>query len=286
MRSERGIWADYRAGWTSLTQNWRVLPLIYGINLLMAFVAIGPLTKLLSLSLSRSPLGTQLANGFDYTLVTDLIRHGDFGLQLSVAVLGSFILIYALWAIFCQGGYMALIRYSGSAPLTEFWKGGAYYFFRFLRLSLYVAGLCGVFLLILATFLRNKTNPFELNYEGTVLRQMWILLGLFLVICFLLHTVKEMAKNYIARIDHAVITTANRQALRQSASMQALGLSLINLIVLLLCTALYFGLRKICGSALLPALLIGQVFLLFRIAYKYVRLASFHAHLNRKNPIA
>ncbi len=272
--------ASYLAGWRSLRQNWKVLLLTYGINLLLAFVAIGPLSNLLAMSIGRTTLGEKLSSTFDYTLITDIIRHEGSAFNISLAAMGSFIILYLPWAVFYQGGYMTIIRSDKQrVELKEFWRGGAEYFFRYLRLTVYTLGFTLIVMSILSKLLVNRIQPFKLESEAPLMTQFWISIFIFLTITFFVGIFKELAKNLIAASDRKMISTANTLALKGTLKSRAIFLSLINLIVLIVIAALYFLLRKIIGSYLIPAIILGQLFLFYRLAYKYVRLASYYYYL-------
>jgi len=246
---------------------------------LLAFVALGPLTNLLSASLSRNNLGSKLASDFDYTIITEIMRHHDVAFELSLALMASFLVLYLPWAVFCQGGFMAMIRqYPNKAPMTDFWRGGAYYFFRYLRLAVYIIALSGIILQVFQKFLLNGFSPFKLDSEGPMITKFWLLLIAFIGISILLHTIKTLSKNLIADEDHWNIGNANLKAIKL-LSARTIALQFINILVILFFAGLYFLLRKLLGSYLIPAILLGQLFLLFRMASKYVGLASFHHYL-------
>ena len=280
MSDYTGIGTIYLKGWQSLRKNWKVLILTYGMNLLLAFIAIGPLSNLLAFCIGHTTIGEQLSSTFDYTLITEIMRHEGNALNISLAAVSSFFLLYIPWTVFYQGGYMAMIRQqSRKALLRDFWRGGATYFFRFLRLSLYVLGVTFVIISILYKLLVRVINPLDLYSEGPLIKQFWISIIFFLVISFFISIFKELAKNLIAASDKPLISGTNILALRSTLKWRAIGLSLLNLLVLLMAVLLYCILRKLIGSYLIPAIIVGQLFLIFRLAYKYVRLASFYHHL-------
>lgn len=271
----------YLSGWRSLRRNWKALILTFCINLLLAFVAIGPISNLLAMSISRTTIGDKLSSTFDYTFITEIIRHEGSAFNISLAAMGSFVLLYLPWSVFYQGGYMAMIRKSSDrGELKDFWRGGAEYFFRFLRLSVYVLGFSLILLSILSRLLINRIQPFNLDSEAPIMTQFWISITLFLLVMFFVGIFKEIAKNLIAASDKTLITTANTLALKGTIKSRAIGLSLLNLLALSIVALIYFLLRKLIGSYLIPAVIVGQLFLLYRLAYKYVRLASYYYYLN------
>ena len=270
----------YMKGWQSMRKNWKVLLLTYGMNLLLAFVAIGPLSNLLTYSIGQTTIGKKVSSTFDYTLITEIIRHEGSGFNISLAAIGSFIVLYLPWSVFYHGGYMSLIRQdSNRALLRDFWRGGATYFFRFFRLALYVLGLSLIILAILCKLMATNINPLKLESEGPIITQFWISIFLFLTVSFFISVFKELAKNLIAATDNPIITRTNIMAIKGTMKLKAIGLSLVNLVALLIAGLLYFLLRKLIGSNVIPAIIVGQLFLVFRLAYKYVRLASFYHYL-------
>jgi len=277
MDNRRSIWEHYKKGWHLLLSNWKVILIVYGMNLLLAFVAMGPLSNALKKAFESSTLQEQFVSSFDYTLIMDFLHEYGTSVELSTAVMGYFAILYLLWSIFYTGGYLAVIRQRVHHNNSlNFWSGGAYYFFRFLRLTIYVLGIIGFVLFILSKiFSSGGTSPFVLDGEETLIAKGKFLLVIFLVVLFVIGIFKDFAKIKIAQADKFSIAQANMSATNRVFKLNTILLAFLNIVFLIFGLLLYLLLKKIMGGYLIPSLIIGQLFLLYRMAYKFVRLASF-----------
>ena len=262
--------------WVCVKQHWRIILLCLIINLFIAFIGLGPLSNVFKSAIAETVHHDKLVSGFDFTLVSDIMREFSSGLSVSNSLLLSLIIPFFLWSIFCSGGFMALIQqYPTQAPSSDFWRGGAYYFFRYLRLSL---GTFGVFILlgIIATsfFSMSGLSPFELSSEGPVIMRFWIAI-IFMVFCyFLIDLLKELCKVYIAKTDSRWFTKEFRKACKNLFKKHNLIIAGLNAVVFIAITLLYFLLKKLIGSWLIPTVICAQIYLIFRIAFRFTKLAS------------
>lgn len=267
----------YKEGWATLLSNKKVLLIIYGMNLLLAFVAMGPMSNLLGSVFGHNLLGAQLAEGFDYTIITEAIRHSDVGFSLSMNVLASFLILFIPWSVFYQGGMLALARqYPSDYRLLEFWRGGAYYFFRFLRLAVYAIVMMAVVSYLAYLIMKEGGfNPLNWESESGFIIKSRVLIILLLITYFSIATFRDIAKVSAAKNDPEFMLANNVAAFTAIGKSKILGLSFLNVVIALAAALLYAFLRKIVGGALLPALFLGQMYLIFRMMCTFVRLASF-----------
>lgn len=277
MDNNNSPWANYRQGWKIFLANWKIVFVVYGMNLLLAFVAMGPLSSALGDAFEYSPLQEAFVSSFDYTLIMDFIHQYGNSVELSIEVMSSFVILYLLWSIFYTGGYMALIQNSNNKQTRQqFWSGGAHYFFRFMRLTFYTLALHGVALFILGLlFNMGGTSPLILDSEEILITKLKYLIALFMLILFLVGIFKDIAKIHISASHRRFISKANLTALTRTFKRSSVALGILNVFFLLLGGLLYVLLKKIVGDHLLPSIIIAQLFLFYRIAYKFVRLASF-----------
>ena len=284
MKTLQHIVKAYKRGWAALKLYKMVILLVYSLNLLLAFVAVGPLSDLLSSVIGHTTLGALIENNFDFTVVTEIMRHSDVGLEISINILSSFVILYLPWSVFYQGGFLALARtYPEKVSLVEFWSGGAIYFFRFMRLATYcmlimaAAGFLAYKLMQIGSF-----NPLQWESELKVISTFKILVGGIFLIFFLVATFRDAAKIFIADNNSEFILKVNIQAFKFLLSGKIILLAALNITVLALVTITYAVLRKFIGSALIPAIILGQMFLIFRMMYSFVRISSFYNYCNNK----
>ncbi len=277
MGNNNSSWANYRRGWALLLTNWKIVLLVYGMNLLLAFIAMGPMSIALEKAFEYSPLQEAFVSSFDYTLIMDFINQYGNSVELSIEVLSSFVILYLLWSIFYTGGYMAIILNNDKSQIRQqFWSGGAYYFFRFMRLTFYTLAFLGVVLFLLGSlFKMGGISPLILDSEEVLISKAKYLLALFILILFLVGIFKDIAKVKIPILEKRFISRANLIAFKKTLKRNSVSLGILNVLFLLIGGLLYLLLKKIIGDHLLPSIIISQLFLLYRIAYKFVRMASF-----------
>lgn len=270
-------WQAYTRAWSSLASNWKVLPLIYAGNLLIAFIAMGPLSNVVKKAIEKTSYHDAFSQGFDYTLLMDILNNYGVGVNISLTLLVSMAIPVFLWTIFCAGGITGLIHdQPQSTSLSGFWLGGGKYFFRYLRLGLYVLGiLLAVIFLLLALFFSDDMHVFALDSEAPARSKFFLCLGLFGLIGFVVGIFKELAKAKIAHHESAIISLPNSMAFLTTLRLSSLMMGLLHFLVLLLVFGIYYLIRKLCGGYLIPAIIAGQLFLLYRIAHRYVKQASF-----------
>ena len=278
MVTDNSPWANYRQGWQTFLKHWKVALVVYVMNILLAFVAMGPLSKAVGRALEYSPLQEQFVSSFNHTLIMDFLHQYGYSIDLSINVIGSFMVLYLLWSIFYTGGYMGIIKNRENQQTGQhFWSGGARYFFKFMRLTLYTLAFIGAILFILGIiFSMGGTSPLVLDSEEALMGKLKYLVAIFIIIMFLIGVFKDVAKVKIADTESRFIDKANIAALRSVFNKHRLLLGFINVLFLILGGLLYLLLKKITGNFLIPTILISQLFLLYRIAYKFVRLASFY----------
>ena len=99
---------------------------------------------------------------------------------------------------------------------------------------------------------------------------------MFVVILFFATIVRDIAKVIIKEERHnLLITHSVIKAIKNTLSLRFVSLSLINLFFLVLGFLLYFLLKKVVSMTVL-LIVISQVFFVYRLVYRFVRLASFN----------
>lgn len=273
----KNILQSYGRGLLCARYNWKLIILLYLMNLLLMFIAIGPMTNLMKRVLGNSLELNTFQNGFNYTTLMDVVNnHGD-AVGISLIAIFTMFVPYALWIVFSSGGIVEVIKtYSVRSSLFIFWKGAATYFFRFFRVTVYVLIVYGLLIYVLYLFfMKDGLSPFDFDSEQILINRFWILLIIFAIGAFFIATFRDLTKVIIGHHDELVIFESVRESLKKLFSLQFILLSLLNVIVLLLLLGLYQLLKNLTGNALLMGVIVSQIFLLFRVAYRIVRLGSF-----------
>jgi len=269
---------SYRQAWKNVLFNWRLVLLLYAILLGLSFVALGPFLNLIDNVLGSRMMLKDFTSGFDYTSISDMLLHHGVAVNLSLSVILSFFIIYFLWSAFYSGGIMEVARHRNiRSSRLIFWKGSAEYFFRFLRLSIYVSLAYIILFGLSYYFLASKGfNPLQMETENDFIIRVKITAVVILVVGFFLSIFRDIARAIIVQKPNSFfLTFTNLKALGITFFPKFIFLSLLNLFFLGLGMALYLLLKKLLGNPVWIGLLLGQLFLAYRIFYRIVRLASF-----------
>ncbi|MDA8692545.1 hypothetical protein N9L92_00675 [Saprospiraceae bacterium] len=252
--------------------------MLYGFTLGFSFIALGPLSNLIEQTFGDSLMLTDMTSRFDYTAIMDMVHKNGSATLISLSAILSFFVVYLFWSAFYTGGLMAVSKHKNARTSTQvFWKGGSEFFFRYLRLSIFIfLFIVAVIFIMFLFFSIDGLNPLQLKSEDFLIFRFKILLGLLVVILFFVAIVRDIAKVIIKEECHLpLITHSILKAIRKTFSLRFIFLSLLNLLFLLLVFLLYLLLKSIVSQ---PVLLIifSQLFLIYRLTYRFVRLASFN----------
>ncbi len=252
---------------------------IYIIGVAILYLGFGPISNFIDQTLGRSLQLGDFTSRFDYDTIIDLINHYKPGVNVSINAILSTIIPYWLWSIFSTGGILKVSENRNVRSSTlKFWSGGAEFFFRFLRLKIYIFFLL-MFLLGLCYFYFSKDglSPLKLETEGMLISRFKFIICLMTVVGFFISIFKSVAQVLIFRHAHdPFIFAANKEAIRKFFTTRFIFLSILNLLFLLLGMALYLLLKRVLGDMLVALIIVGQLFLIYRIVYRYVRLSSFN----------
>ncbi len=279
----------YALAWKSLATHWRVLLIAHGVNFLLVLLTVRPFSKLVSATVGNTYFHDKVAGPFSYSLLTDFINNHGEAMGASLSMVITMVFPFLLWSVFCNGGYMLLSKkHIHSAPLSEFWRGGAMYFFRFLRLSIYVFLILAMLgSVCFALFSSGGLNPMSMDSENGLIRKFYFANAGFGIIYFIVSLFKELAKAQISiHSDHRMILKSLLKSVSRIFSFQSLALGLLNLVVLIFIGLIYYALRKLFGGAAVATIIVSQLFLVFRMAVRYVKQASFlyqESHLHSQS---
>ena len=272
------ILTTYSEALKSVLNKKKVVVLCYVISLIIAFIASGPLSNFLSLLLEQSYTLEELLMGFDYDVVMEIVNYNGISLRMSIGAILSGFILYILWSNFSAGGFLYLEKHKTNT-LSDFWKGGAYYFFRFIRLSIYQIIMLLISLaLAYLYFSKDGLNVLEMDSEVFLIGRFYFLLVILSLIVFITTIFRDLARCHIASRDEAIIFRSNLKAFKSTWKVKPILLALLNVLVLGIVLFIY----QISKSAFNPyagfLLIFTQVYLLLRIYFRAVRTLSF-SHL-------
>jgi hypothetical protein len=125
-------------------------------------------------------------------------------------------------------------------------------------------------------FTKDGLNPLHLESETHLIIRFKVLLILLVVVLFFKSIYRDIAKVVIKDLDHhPFLFKANGIALVKTFTLRFISLSVLNLMFLGLGLLLYLMLKQVLSS-LVVTIIISQLFFMYQIAYRFVRLASFN----------
>ena len=196
---------------------------------------------------------------------------------LNLPLIGSSIFVYLLWSVFVAGGLVNVAyKYPEECGIVDFWSGGAYYFWRFIRLTAYV--ILAITLFASAAFIwpnLSSLNVLEMDNESFVLVKFYTSFAIFLLFIFLVTIYRDVSKVNIVNSDNTYINEDTTAAFRNSLDLSNLSLGLLNVFVAVVIGAMYYLMKSLLNDSWFALLIVSQVYLVIRFVYKLARIGSF-----------
>ncbi|MBI3484526.1 MAG: hypothetical protein HY012_05165, partial [Acidobacteria bacterium] len=126
------------AGARLVLRGWRVLSWAYAANLLLGIVAALPVAASISEILNNSLEAGRLVKGFDLGVFFGLLMHPEVSLGTFVPGSVFISLLYLVFMLFLTGGLLADYRHDQRLSFGEFLASCAAFFWRFVRLLLFL----------------------------------------------------------------------------------------------------------------------------------------------------
>lgn len=271
----------YTVGFRQSIRFPQILGLIYAVNLLLALILTTGLAAILNNELGESLAVNHLQNGFDFLILSDLWRQQQSAfaaLGLSALIL---IIFYWLLSVFFTGGILRSLN-KEKYTTTAFFAGCGQYFFRFLRLSIYLLMLHLLIVLIvylpvaLIAYIRfeqfaNEAGLYHLLLSGFIAH---------LCLAFYLLQIGDYSKYMLMLNDSQRVAYHLWQAVRYVTRHLHKTYPLYLLLLLLPLAVFYFyiklqgdiGMRSTLTLVLMIAL--QQLLVISRIWFRVWRLSS------------
>lgn len=286
------IFKAYSEGLKSAVQTIRMSVLIYSTIFVFAVILVMPFNSALSNQAGNTMALQGLLKHFNYTIYNDFMPSASKSINplLQQAVwMGG---LYFLFAVFFTGGVLRVLSIGERKfSIVNFLSGCGEYFFRFLRLGIYL--LIVDLIIALAVFI-PLTMLLSNNYETTQNEASLFYISLsgafiFAVLIILVLIVGDYAKIILFKEDsRKVIRAIGRSAkfvFRHFIGTYALYL--IILAGLVLSFVLYFildnAIGMISGFTILVMFLIQQIFIWLRVLIKIWFLGSELSFFDIKN---
>ncbi len=279
---------SYPKGFKIAFQSFRMIGLIYLSYLLIALLLAIPFYGLFRSATGNSMLPDSLMAGFDATVIREILHNGGklFGFYLQS--FWPWFFAFLGFQIFLNGGIFSWISNPrGKFSLAQFTRHGRKYFWRFLKLSLYILILNLIIGLIVyvpyALIILTQTGL----TDEQIVRPLVLLIGIHLLLLVFIFMLADLTKARIFEQDsRAVLKTmfkCLKVAFKHFFTFYILGILL--LLTPLIVFAGYYFLRKavsVDGSLMILLFLVVQQAVVFlRIFIRTWRLASVY-HLHQK----
>lgn len=130
---------SYALGLKKTSANKRIVTTIYAVLFLLALVIVIPFGNTIAGIAGNSMAFTKLLNDFNYTVYTDFMRDAEKAIQPYISIAFWTAVLYLIFTIFFSGGILTILKAEDKdKSLKLFWQGCAVYFWRFLRLAIYM----------------------------------------------------------------------------------------------------------------------------------------------------
>ncbi len=210
---------NFRTAFTAFTigvknafSAWKMWLLLYVFNLLFAFTVVAPIAQYMEKKIGGSLLVEELAEGFNYTVMHDFLYNYEVSIfafvELALVVGG----LYLLLSVFAAGGMLSVFTNPDRKNyLQKFWSGGARFFWRMLRVTVY-------FLLIHAAVLAFfggvfwLFSPAEVTSELQLINLAKIILPFYVVAALTVALWQDFTKLFVVRRDEKLLFKSFRAA--------------------------------------------------------------------------
>ncbi|MDO8368904.1 MAG: hypothetical protein Q7T20_19055, partial [Saprospiraceae bacterium] len=208
---------------------------------------------------------------YDHTVLTDFLKVHGASITPLIGQLRWLLLVWLIFSVFMNAGMLFCV-YSEAKFGKTFWKGGARYFFPFLKISLIML----LFIVVwTALILIPMTLFFEpsLQYFSAENYTVWLVLILVfvyligLVILFVWSVISRLLKIHTGHSIAACIKNGWRIVRNNKSGF--LGLMLCFVVLQIILLAIYWALEAFTGMTtsglILLLFMVQQIFVFFRI---------------------
>ena len=239
------IWGAYTQGIRIAWEYKKVVFLLYGINLFVAYLILMPFSSMLEKALDNTTAALQLLEAFDITIFSTIISEYGKGSNL-VGLILSYGFIYLLLNTFFAGGILHLLKENIEFSIKEFLTGCVIYFKRFIKLLLlsvlFIVGVLITYILLKALFgLFTKNTVTEFWPFILIFIRILLVIGMIAIINMLFDYAKIIiVYNDFYRIFRSVKDTIMFVMMSMGRTLGLYGLYFLTSLIFL-CIYLYMG---------------------------------------------
>jgi hypothetical protein len=269
--------------------QWRIALGVYIFQACLAATLGIEVFQVLGASIGNSLQVNQLLSQYDHTVITDFLKVHGASITPLIGQMRWMVVAYILFSVFIHAGMMYAISCSDiQLEPFAFWKGGAKYFFSFLKMG----GLFLVlFLCILACIWLPWLSQFEalIEYFDSEIPFVWFSI-LLLFLTFMLvgfFFIWSSLTRFIKIRDQGSIAQSLRCGwqLLWAKPLKYLGIMLFLLTIHLILIGIYFKLESliVMSSALKIALLacVQQVYAFIKVVFRPLTFAVLYTEMQR-----
>lgn len=163
-------------------RQWRITAIVYFFQWCLALILGMQVFGVLEASIGHSLEVRQLLLHYDHTVMTDFLKVHGASITPLVGQLRWLLLVWLIFAVFIDAGLLACAAAPGEASGLTFWKGGALYFFPFLKIGLFFLAVALVWTAVVwapaAIYLEPALEYFP--SEKYTVWSVWCLLAVYL----------------------------------------------------------------------------------------------------------
>ena len=151
------IFTAYKTGLIWAAKSKKMATLIYAITFLFALMLAIPFHATINKIAGNSMEINSMIKGFDYTTYTDFLRTAGHAISPFISAALWFGVLYLIFTVFFAGGVLKILNAENkkfSARL--FFENCSVFFFRFLRLAIYLIILQLIFALVVFLYLSRS----------------------------------------------------------------------------------------------------------------------------------
>ncbi len=271
-------------------QHWKAALIVYWVQFfLAATVGITIYTRMKTV-MGNSISLSKLKTGFDYTIISDFLSVSSGMIAELIQQVLGLVLIYLLISVFLQAGILSVLSEKSENGVTEFCKGGAYFFLPFFKIGLFFWTITILWTGVLWLPIITNMQKILIQYKDERVF-IWVVIGILVVYFVGLWIL--FAWSLLGRIYYIQNGVTIFKGIKQGLSifLEQWKPVFINIIAFLLLNivvgAVYFGIINLFKPDtfffLLLMFIIQQVFILGRIIIRFgfyssfLRLSSFRS---------
>ncbi len=273
----KAVFTTYLSGIRLLFFKWKAWAVVFVANIIFAFIIARPFGTLINKIGANNEAALGGLKEFDTDFIVDLVNNFNSEIGIIAGQASLFVILYLILNIFLSGGIIeSYVHVFQRFTFGGFLTNCAKHFWRMIRLALYFIGAQVVVASVMLTVYSNLgLSPFELESETQLILTTKIMLGIFVLIMVWVDMVNEYAKVKVViekdrKFILPILIDIKFFCLRNFFSI--LFLFLLCVLTFLAFLGIYATINDVfvmsSMSSIIFALIVGQVYLIFRVGVR------------------